>query len=542
MSTSTPSPSRSKHASEHVNPAGASPATGRSGPAAPSESGPVTAPTPALSRRRRWAALAVLMLPVLLISVDNTVLTFAVPAISAALEPTGVQLLWMTDIYSLVLAGLLVPMGSLGDRIGRRRVLLIGATGFAAISAAAAFAPSPGWLVAARAALGVFGAMLMPATLSLIRNIFTEPGERRLAIAVWASGFSAGAALGPIVGGFLLQHFDWGSVFLMAVPVLVPLLVAAPVLVPESRDPNPGPMDLVGMFLILAGMAALVWTIKEASHGNLDAVTLALAVAAPVFLALFARRMLRRDNPMLDVRLFTNPVFTGAILSNLLATFAIVGFLFFISQHLQLVSGMPPMEAGLFLLPGMITCIVAGIVVVRFTRFARPATLVAAGNAFSLLGYLLVLTNNWVHTDVVLLIGFISINIGVGVAETISNDLIMSSVPPTKAGAASAISEAAYEVGVLLGAAILGSILTATYSARVEVPAGLAPELERAATETLGGATTVAQSLEPGAAQALLDSARTAFDSGVVFTAALAAVVMAASVVMAARTMRSARY
>lgn len=482
------------------------------------------------------------MLPVLLVSVDNTVLAFAIPAISAALEPTAIQLLWMTDIYPLVLAGLLVPMGSLGDRIGRRRVLLMGATGFVAVSAVAAFAPTASWLVAARGVLGIFGAMLMPATLSLIRNIFLDDKERRLAIAIWASGFSAGAALGPIAGGFLLQHFSWGSVFLMAVPVLLPLLLVAPVLIPESRDHNPGPVDVPAIMLILAGMTALIWSIKETAHGNTEVVTWLTGLAAPVLLYLFARRMLRRENPMLDVRLFKQPVFTGAILSNLLATFSIVGFLFFVSQHLQLVSGMAPMNAGLFLLPGMLTCIAAGILVVRFTRNFSPATLVAAGNASSVLGYLLVVVNNWLHSDWLLLVGFICINIGVGIAETIANDLIVSCVPPAKAGAASAISEAAYEVGAVLGAAILGSILTATYSARVQIPAGLDPVAEQAARETLGGATTVASTLPEPAGQALLDSARFAFDSGVVFTASLAAAVMAGAVYMAARTLRTARY
>ena len=193
---------------------------------------------------RGWAALVVLMLPVLLVSVDNTVLSFALPEISIALAPTGAEQLWIIDVYPLVLAGLLVTMGTLGDRFGRRRMLLIGASGFAAVSALAAFAPTAGLLIAARALLGLFGAMLMPSTLSLLRSIFQNRDQRRLAIAVWASAFSAGSALGPIVGGFLLEHFDWGSVFLIAVPVLIPLLIAAPLLVPESRDPNPGRIDI----------------------------------------------------------------------------------------------------------------------------------------------------------------------------------------------------------------------------------------------------------------------------------------------------------
>jgi DHA2 family multidrug resistance protein-like MFS transporter len=220
----------------------------------------MTAPTAA---KLRWWALAVLMLPVLLVAVDNTVLSFAIPMISEALRPTGVELLWIVDVYPLVLAGLLIPMGSLGDRFGRRRLLLVGATGFAVVSAVAAFAPTAGALIAARAAMGFFGAMLMPATLSLIRNIFVDPQERRLAIAVWAAGFSGGAALGPLVGGFLLEHFWWGSVFLLAVPVLLPLLIAGLLVLPESKDPNPGRVDVLSTILILVTMVALVWGIKS---------------------------------------------------------------------------------------------------------------------------------------------------------------------------------------------------------------------------------------------------------------------------------------
>ncbi|WP_313337057.1 MFS transporter, partial [Comamonas sp.] len=280
---------------------------------------------------KRWWALAVLMLPVLLVSVDNTVLSFALPVISAQLNPTGAQLLWITDIYPLILAGLLVPAGSLGDRLGRRRLLLVGGTGFTVISAAAAFAPTADWLIAARAAMGLFGAMLMPATLSIIRNVFEDAVERRTAIAIWAAGFSGGAALGPIVGGVLLEHFSWGSIFLMAVPMLLPLLIAGPLVLPESKDPNPGAIDPLSIALVMLTMAPLVYSIKNFATAGFDlqtALTLVVAVIAGV---LFTRRQLARNNPMLDVRLFTNPRFSGAVAANLLADFALVGFLYFVS-------------------------------------------------------------------------------------------------------------------------------------------------------------------------------------------------------------------
>ena len=495
---------------------------------------------PASPAAHPWAALAVLMLPVLLIAIDNTVLAFAVPAISESLRPGGTELLWIVDAYPLVLAGLLVPMGSLGDRIGRRRLLLTGASGFAVVSALVAFAPSAGLLIAGRAALGFFGAMLMPATLSLIRNIFVDPTKRRTAIAIWASGFSGGAALGPVVGGFLLEHFWWGSVFLMAVPVLVPLLLLGPVLVPESRDPVPGPVDPLSILLSLGAMVPLVYGIKtvaESGWGVAGLLPIALGFALG---AGFVLRQLRRPVPLLDVRLFTNPVFSGSVAANLLSVFSLVGFIFFVSQHLQLVSGRGPMEAGLFLVPGLVVTVVAGLAVVRVVRHVRPAVVVAGGLLLNAVGYAVVLVSGSAGSDVGLLVAFVILGAGVGAAETISNDLILASVPPTKAGAASAVSETAYELGAVLGTAVLGSILTAVYRANVVVPAGLTEPDARAAGETLGGATEVARGLPGGAAQRLLDSAQHAFDSGVVITAGIGVVLMLLAAAVALRALRSA--
>lgn len=322
--------------------------------------------------RKEWTALAALMLPVLLVAVDNTVLSFALPAISLEFNTSGTTLLWIIDIYPLVLAGLLVAMGSLGDRFGRRRMLITGAVGFAVFSALAAFAPSAEVLVAARAGLGVFGAMLMPATLSLIRNIFTDRGQRRLAIAVWAAGFSAGAALGPILGGLLLEHFWWGSVFLLAVPVLVLMLILTPLFVPESKDPAPGAVDIWSIFLSIATMLPVVYAIKNLANGGNLMATLAVAALGVTAGWLFTRRQLRRSQPMLDVRLFTVMPFTGAVLVNLLAVFSLVGFLYFVSQHLQLVLGLSPLDAGLVLLPGLAITIAAGLLVVPLVRRIRP--------------------------------------------------------------------------------------------------------------------------------------------------------------------------
>ena len=489
---------------------------------------------------RGWMALVVLMLPVLLVSVDNTVLSFALPEISIALAPTGAEQLWIIDVYPLVLAGLLVTMGTLGDRFGRRKLLLIGATGFAAVSALAAFAPTAGLLIAARALLGFFGAMLMPSTLSLLRSIFQNRDQRRMAIAVWASAFSAGSALGPIVGGFLLEHFAWGSVFLIAVPVLIPLLVAAPLLVPESRDPNPGRIDLLSILLSMATMIPVVYAIKSLAVDGPSLTAAAWALLGIGMGYLFVRRQLRATTPMLDMALFTRGSFSGAILVNLLSVVALVGFLYFVSQHLQLVLGLSPMVAGLALVPGMVAMIVAGLTVVPVSRRVPPHIVIPAALAFSVAGYLIVAFTTHEHGVLPLVIAFVVLGIGIGAAETISNELILSSAPAAKAGAASAVSETAYELGAVLGTAVLGGIITAFYRGALVLPDGLPADVAHAAGETLAGAYTAAQELPGALGAALWDAAAAAFGSGVMVTSLIGAVLVVAAGVIAAVTLRKA--
>ncbi|MFD6860735.1 MFS transporter [Rhodococcus sp. NPDC060086] len=475
------------------------------------------------------------MLPVLLVSIDNTVLAFALPEISASLQPSGAQQLWIIDIYPLILAGLLVSMGSFGDRVGRRRLLLIGATGFAAVSVIAAYAPSAEALIASRAALGFFGAMLMPSTLSLLRNIFLDAAQRRLAIALWASCFAAGAALGPIVGGFLLEHAWWGSVFLLAVPVLIPLLFLGPIFIPESKDPAPGRIDVVSIALSMLALAPLVFAIKNLANGGSVAATVIPVVVGVTALVSFVRRQLRRPDPMLDVRLFRVPTFSGAVAVNLLSVFSLVGFLFFVSQHLQLVIGQSPMQAGLNLVPGLGVMVVSGLAVVTLVRWIRPSTIIVSALLLSALGYALVLMLASPTAVTPIIVAFAVLGAGIGAAETLSNDLIVSSVPTEKAGAASAVSETAYEMGAVLGTAVLGSILTASYGAHLQLPAGLDPAEAAAARETLGGAHAVAATLPAEQANALLSTAGAAFDSGVSITSGIGMVLMVVSAVLAAR-------
>jgi DHA2 family multidrug resistance protein-like MFS transporter len=486
---------------------------------------------------RAWAALAVLMLPVLLVSVDNTVLSFALPQIALDLAPTSAQQLWIIDAYPLVLASLLVTMGTLGDRFGRRRLLLIGATGFGMLSILAAFAPTAELLIAARAGLGVFGAMLMPSTLSLLRSIFRDREQRRLAIAVWAAGFSAGMALGPIVGGFLLEHFAWGSVFLLAVPVLIPLLIAAPLLIPESRDPRPGRIDPVSIALSLATMVPLVYAIKSLAVDGFEGPALWLLIASVLGGVLFVRRQLSAPSPMLDMALFRRGTFSGAVLVNLLSVIGLVGFLYFVAQHLQLVLGLSPMDAGIALLPGLAVMITAGLIVVPIARRVPARVLVPAALSLSIAGYLIVALTTDAQSLGMLILAFMALGAGIGMAETVSNELILSSAPADKAGAASAVSETAYEMGAVLGTAVMGGILTAFYRATLELPAGLPESASLAARETLAGAMNAAEGLEPAAGQALREAAAHAFDGGVVITSLIGAALIVLAAVIAATTL-----
>lgn len=490
---------------------------------------------------REWAALVVLMLPVLLVSIDNTVLSFALPYIARDLQPSGTAQLWMVDAYPLVLAGLLVAMGNLGDRFGRRRMLMIGTVGFGVVSAFAAFVPSAELLILARVLLGFFGAMLMPSTLSLLRSTFTDRRQRRLAIAIWAAGFSAGSAVGPVVGGVLLEHFWWGSVFLLAVPVLLPLLVLAPLLITESKDPNPGPFDAVSILLSMATLVPIVFAIKTVATDGLGIVPIVLVVIGLLAGGVFVRRMMSRENPMFDVRLFRVRAFSGAVIVNLVSVFSFVGFLFFLTQHLQLVSGLAPMDAAIALVPGTVVIVIAGLAAVPLVRIVRPGYVMAAGLTLSLIAYTSVAIIGGGATVTSLVIAFCILGAGIGAAETLSNDLIIASVPADKAGAAAGVSETAYELGAVLGTAVLGSILTASYRSSIVIPDVLSPADAAAARETLGAAVEISTTLPGATGDALLASARHAFDSGVAVTSWTAAALMVVAIVVTLVTLRKVR-
>ncbi|QUW90272.1 MULTISPECIES: MFS transporter [unclassified Streptomyces] len=493
-------------------------------------------PTEAVKRPGRWLALSVLVLAVLLVAVDATVLGLATPYISEDLAPSGTQLLWIGDVYSFVIAGLLVSMGSLGDRIGRKRILLVGATAFGAISVLNAYAHTPEVMILARALLGVAGATLMPATLALIRNLFHDPRERSLAVGIWGAAASAGAAVGPVVGGFLLEHFWWGSVFLINLPVMAVLVVVGVKMLPESRNPNPGPWDLASVVLSLIGMVGVVYAVKEtAAHGFAWA-TLGAGLVGAAALYGFVRRQLTMPVPLLDMRLFRNRGFSGAVLADLLTILGLSGLVFFLSQYLQLVQGRRPFEAGLAELPAAVGAVVAGLIAGRAARRFSVRAVVSGGLAAVGLA-LAALTVIGQNTGYPLLgTALLVVGLGAGFAFTVTADVILSSVPGEQAGAASAVSETAYELGAALGIAVLGSIVTGVYR-DFTGPAGT-PD---AAHESLGGAVEAAAHLPGPTGQALLDSARQAFVDGLTLAAGVGAAVLLAAAAAAWFLLRGQR-
>ena len=488
---------------------------------------------------REWLVLAVIVMPVLLISIDNTVLTFALPQVSIALRPSGEQLLWLVDIYPLMLAGLLIGAGGLGDRVGRRRMLLIGAAGFGLASVGAAFSPSAEALIGWRVLLGVFGATLMPSTLSLIRTVFVHRADRRIAVAAWAATFSGGAALGPVLGGYLLEHLWWGSVFLVNVPIIAVFLVAAAVLVPESRDPRPGRLDVAGIAWSMMAMLPFVYGIKQLAEHGLSTGPLGAMAFGIVSAMMFVHRQATAVNPLIDLKLFSNRAFSGAISANLLSMMGYAGFLFFAAQFLQLVVGLNPMASATVLVPGLVITIVASFTVVRLARRTAVHALVSFSFVMSAAGYAIAAFAG-TPTTWSILVAFMVMGLGIGFAETLTNDVMLSSVPEHQAGAASAASETAYEIGAVLGIAVLGSVLTASYRANLTVPAVARYGEQDAAFETLGGTVEQARSFPNVIGDELLLSAHAAFENAVQLTSAVAIIVALGAAWVSWRTLRGA--
>jgi MFS transporter, DHA2 family, multidrug resistance protein len=490
--------------------------------------------------RREWIGLAVIALPCLLYSMDLTVLYLAVPSLTADLEPSSAELLWITDIYGFFLAGFLITMGTLGDRIGRRRLLLIGAAAFGAASIAAAFSTSVEMLIVSRALLGVAAATLAPSTLSLIRNMFLDPGQRTFAIGVWATSFSVGAAIGPLLGGVLLEFFWWGSVFLLALPVMAVLLLLGPRLLPEFRDPDAGRLDLVSAGLSIVAVLAVVYGLKRIAASGLDWPA-ALSIAAGLVTALvFLRRQRILSDPLIDLRLFQSRSFNAALTANTLSIAIVFGIDLFIAQYLQLVLGLSPLQAGLWTAPAAGGFIAGSMLAPLLVRYVRPGFVVAGGLVLAAVGLGLLAQVGGDSPLALIVTGSIVIALGIAPPVTLGTDLIVGCVRPERAGVASGLSETGAELGGALGIALLGSIGVAVYRNQVTdaLPIGLAPRQADTAEQTLGGAREVVEGLDGVRGTALLDSAQAAFAQGMRVAALVAAAVALSTALLAAIFLR----
>lgn len=472
---------------------------------------------PARAGRREWTGLVVLALPTLLIGLDMTVLHLAAPELSESLRPSGAQLLWIVDIYGFLVASFLATMGTLGDRIGRRKLLLIGAAAFAAASLLAAYATGVAMLIAARALLGVAGATLMPSTLSLISNMFRDANQRRFAIAVWMTNFSVGGMIGPLVGGVLLEHFWWGSVFLVGVPVGVVLLIVGPVLLPEYRDPRPGRLDPLSVLLSIVTVLPVVYGFKQVAQDGVGATPLLAVTLGLGFGIAFVRRQLRIPSPMLDLRLFSRPGFSVALGGQTMGLFVVTGTQFLVLQYFQLVLGFSPLTAGLWALPAMVAGIAGTLLAPAAAAGLHPGRVMAGGFALAVPGLVLISLADAVSGFALTTAGFAVLSFGVQAALALTNDVIISSAPPERAGNASGVGETGAELGNALGVAAFGSVVTAFYGARMAggaLPDGVRPELADLARSTLTGATEAAGRLPDAVGDELLATARSAFTGG----------------------------
>lgn len=488
----------------------------------------------------RWTVLAFVCAAVLVVVIDVTVLHIAVPAMSEELKPSAVGLLWIIDVYPLVVAPLLIASGALGDRIGRKRVLLIGLVIFGAASALAAFAPTPAVLIGARAIMGVGGALILPSTMAIIRNVFEDRDERRTAVGIWSATLAGGAAIGPLVGGFLVEHLWWGAVFLINVPVVLIVILVGMKLLRESRAAEPPPWDSVGVLMSILGILALAFGFKEgARHGFGEPVVIVVLAGSLALLATFVRRQLTRPEPLLDVRLFADRTFAVSVGCVLLSMFGLVGLELFFAQYLQLVLGLDPFAASIRLLPLMLASLAGGLLAAPILRRVGTRATISGGLLLSTLALVPMLALGVEDEYLLLAVPFAALGLGLEVALVAANDVIISAAPADRAGNAAAIEETAYELGGGLGVAVLGSILASVYISSLGAVPGVGASGMDAARESLGGAVDVAASLPAAVATALITEARDAFVSGLHLVLIVSIVILAASALLAAFVLRS---
>lgn len=477
-------------------------------------------PRAAVGGANRWVVLVVLCVSLLLVALDATVLHVAVPAVTADLNPSGVQLLWIVDAYPLVCAALLILFGTLGDRIGRRRVLLAGYGLFAAASAVAAFAGSPTVLIGARALLGIGGAMIMPATLSILRAVFPDRRERAVAIGAWTAVAAVGAAVGPVLGGFLVEHFWWGSVFLINLPLLAVIVPLGRFVLPESKGSSDGPWDVLGALMAAAGVLGLVFGVKRVGAGEapLGVTTLVPLCAGAALLVLFVRRQRRRANPLIDMRMFARPTFSVSIGCIVLAMLALVGLELIAVQYLQLVLGLSPLETGLRLLPLTFAAMAAGATGSLTLRRVGPRRMVSCGFVLTAAAVLLLVMMGQHDRPGLLTAAFVLLGFGVQSTLFGAYESMLSEAPADQAGGAAAIGETSYQLGAGMGIALLGSVMNASYAPAMSSVKGVPRADGTAASQSLGEAYQVSARLGGPAGDTLRTVARHAFVHGLHIT------------------------
>ncbi|RII18876.1 Antiseptic resistance protein [Streptomyces sp. YIM 130001] len=488
----------------------------------------------------RWVVLFVLCVSLLLVAVDATVLHVAVPEVTEDLKPGGIELLWIVDAYPLVCASLLILFGTLGDRVGRRRVLLIGYGFFGLASALAAFAHTPQLLIAARVLLGVGGAMIMPATLSILRQVFPDRRERAIAVGVWSAVAAIGAACGPLLGGFLLEHFWWGAVFLINIPLMLVSLPVGRWLLPESTGSQDGPWDVVGALIAAAGLFSSVFAVKQAaSQGLFAPVTLLSLLLGGLLLTLFVRRQRRRTHPLVDLSLFARPAFGTSVSCVVLAVLALVGLMLIAAQYLQLVLGLSPLETGLRMLPLTFAAMAAGLVGGKLLQRLGPRLMVAVGFTVTAAA-VLTLTFMGPHDNLPLLIvGFVALGFGLQTTLFGSYESMLSEAPAHQAGGAAAIGETSYQLGAGVGTALLGSVMNAAYAPGLTSVPGVPTGAGQAAGHSLGEAYQIAARLGGGAGEALRDAARESFVHGLHVTLYVSAALLAVGALAALKLPRT---
>ncbi|SEF12958.1 MFS transporter [Streptomyces sp. Ag109_O5-10] len=489
----------------------------------------------------RWAVLVVLCVSLLLVALDATVLHVAMPAVTEDLKPGAIELLWIVDVYPLVCASLLILFGSLGDRVGRRRVLLLGYTLFGIASAAAALAPSAAALIGARALLGVGGAMIMPATLSILRAVFPDRRERALAIGIWSAVAAVGAAVGPLLGGFLLEHFWWGSVFLVNIPLMLVSLPVGRLLLPESRGDRDGPWDVLGALMAAVGLFGVVFAVKRLGGGEPagSALTVAPLVLGALLLVLFVRRQRRRTFPLVDLKMFARPAFCTAVGCIVLAMLALVGLELIAAQYLQLVLGLSPLQTGLRLLPLTLAAMAAGLAGARLLRRFGPRRMVCFGFCLTAAAVLTLTSMGGTDNAGLLLLGFLLLGFGLETTLFGAYESMLSEAPAAQAGGAAAIGETSYQLGAGIGIALLGSVMNAAYAPGLAGVPGVPASASASAGRSLGEAYEVAGRLGGPTGAALRRAARDSYVHGLHVTLLVSAGLLLLGAVMALRLPRA---